>query len=110
MLAASPITRQTVGRTFIVAISFLGAIAAVQLSVIVYAFVARAHLPPANVATLGDTQPGSAVAPAEDTDFAADPLKDPAKIADAAATEVAALTPPKPTPLPARSPSLPEPE
>src|SRR6187402_3185618 len=98
MLAASPITRQTVGRTFIVAISVLGAIAAVQLSVIAYAFIARAHLPPANVATLGAPQADGASVPAEDTDFAADPLKDPAKAGD---QSVAALTPPKPTPLPA---------
>ena len=47
MLAASPITRQTVGRTFIVALSLLGTVAAAQIGIIVWAYVARLNAPPA---------------------------------------------------------------
>jgi tetratricopeptide (TPR) repeat protein len=109
MLAASPITRQTVGRTFIVALCFLGAIAAVQLSVILYAFVSRAHLPPASVATLGDGQANAGLA--EDTDFAADPLKD--KNGEETTTRVLAsqdASLPRPTPLAVRPANAPETE
>ncbi|HYR57393.1 MAG TPA: hypothetical protein VEO95_02140 [Chthoniobacteraceae bacterium] len=136
MLAASPITRQTVGRTFIVAISFLGTIAAAQLAVVVWAFIARSHVP--LIATVGPVAPPVAApfesatsvspAPGETANFGVDPLKttEPAKTAeipkpdDTASpaepaktrdtTETAALTPPKPTPLPVKAPTLPEPE
>lgn len=110
MLAASPITRQTVGRTFIVALSVLGAIAAVQLGVVVWALVGRARLPAtaAAVSPLDPAQPATSgqTVVIEDTDFGADPLK----IPEAGKTAEAAPTLPKPTPLPARAPAMPEPE
>ena len=116
MLAASPITRQTVGRTFIVAISVLGAVAATQFAVLVWAYVNRSHAAPiaAVPPRAGPLETGAAPAPAvpaEVPDFGADPLKnsDSAKTAAAAMT-VAALATPKPTPLPARPPTLNEPE
>jgi hypothetical protein len=114
MLAASPITRQTVGRTFTVAISLLGIVAAAQVAVIVWAFVNRSHTA-APVTTVSPPQtaaPTSTSLAANDVpDFGSDPLKnqEPAKTVEAPAT-VAAVTTPKPTPLPARPPAMPEPE
>lgn len=116
MLAASPITRQTVGRTFTTAISVLGVIAACQLGVIVWAVVTRSHAPPltAGLGQMAPPKPEDATGltvpriPAEDPDFGADPLKSTETItADKTAV---ALTPPKPTPLPIRAPAMPEPE
>ncbi|MGB8170595.1 MAG: hypothetical protein WCF18_24035 [Chthoniobacteraceae bacterium] len=116
MLAASPITRQTVGRTFIVALSLLGTVAAVQFGVIVWAYAARSRTaPPIASVTPGETagSPGatSPAVPVEAPDFGADPLKNPEvpKPTDVSPT-VPAVTLPKPTPLPARPPGLAEPE
>lgn len=117
MLVASPITRQTTGRTFIVAISLLGAIAAVQCALLVWAFATRPRVPQ----RIAIVDAGLAAAEKEDADFGADPIKSvepaappvaPPKPAETpvAPEQVAALTPPKPTPLPARSPALAEPE
>jgi hypothetical protein len=117
MLAASPITRQTVGRTFIVAICLLGSVAACQLAVIVWVFVTRSHAPglagtPATKIAVDGAPtagPTTTVTP-EDPDFGADPLKTPelAKTTEPAPT-VPALTP-APALLPARAPAMPEPE
>ncbi len=116
MLAASPITRQTVGRTFIVALSLLGTVAAAQIGIIVWAYVARLNAPPAltgvPIARPAEVAPGTTPpVVVEDTDFGADPLKTPEmpKVTEPPPT-VAAVTLPKPTPLPARSPGLAEPE
>ena len=46
MSAVSSITRQTVGRTFIVAISLLGVAAGAQLGVVIWFFMARFHSAP----------------------------------------------------------------
>ncbi|HEV7866218.1 MAG TPA: hypothetical protein VGO90_00950 [Chthoniobacteraceae bacterium] len=106
MITASPITRQTVGRTFIVAISVLGVAALAQLGAVVWAFVIRSQMPPpfADASdvppVLGSVRQGPAVP--VDTAFT-----DPAR----SGVETLALgSPPKPTPLPARAPGLPEPE
>jgi len=45
MAANSPITRQSIGRTFIIAASILGAVAMVQLSSVTWAFVKRMNNP-----------------------------------------------------------------
>ena len=132
MLVASPITRQTVGRTFIVAISLLGAIAAGQLAVLAWAFIARSHAPPLAVAPPDSaSEVSAAVAPTANTpaaatdmpDFSDDPLKtaESAKVAEnakpaetakmpevAKVEEAAPPTVPKPTPLTAKVPGTPE--
>lgn len=118
MLAASPITRQTVGRTFTVAISLLGVIAAAQLAVLVWAFVTRSPAPPltGGYSPVAPVEPTAGLSPkvapvvVDVPDFGADPLKNPDPARTEAVGNVAALTTPKPTPLPARSPALPEPE
>ena len=46
MPAASPITRQTVGQTFTVALSVLGAGVVLQLGAVGWAFIARNHVQP----------------------------------------------------------------
>jgi tetratricopeptide (TPR) repeat protein len=120
MLAASPITRQSVGRTFTVAVSVLGAVAAVQFGVLVWAFIARQQ-PPSQAPFVGSgspaispvttsPQPGAPVA-VENPNFAADPLSltGPTNSTEPVTT-VAGLTPARPTPLPARPPAMPEPE
>jgi tetratricopeptide (TPR) repeat protein len=114
MITASPITRQTVGRTFIVAISVLGFIAVTQLGGLIWAFVLRSQLPPVAVETPADGGNGTLtatvrpnfpppfVAPLE-ADFSANPFTpdEPAP---------STLGAPKPVPMPARTPTLPEPE
>jgi len=103
MLTASPITRQTVGRTFSIAISTLGVGALLQLGVIVWAFVNR---PPDTVASFTKNQttvarvstPGP-IAP----DFGTNPFSEPPQ------TLTTTTTPPptgptKPTPVPAKAP------
>jgi tetratricopeptide (TPR) repeat protein len=119
MLAASPITRQTVGRTFIVALSLLGTVAAVQFGVLIWAYVARSHqapaiasLPPAApFETAASAPPMTAPVAVEEPNFGENPLKNPdvPKIAEVPPT-VAAPALPKPTPLPARPPGIAEPE
>ena len=114
MITASPITRQTVGRTFIVAISVLGFIAVTQLGALIWAFVLRSQLPPVAgetpadgsggplTATVRPNFPPPFVAPLE-ADFSANPFTP-----DESAPST--LGAPKPVPLSARTPSLPEPE
>jgi hypothetical protein len=50
MLASSPIPKQTVGRTFFIAIITLGVVALIQLGAVGWAFIARIHSAP------GDTR------------------------------------------------------
>lgn len=116
MITASPITRQTVGRTFIVAISVLGFIAVTQLGGLIWAFIMRSQLPPVAGEMPADADSGPLtakvrpnfpppfVAPLE-ADFSANPFTP-----DEPAPGTAGLAAPKPQPLPARAPSLPEPE
>jgi tetratricopeptide (TPR) repeat protein len=108
MPTATPITRQTVGRTFIVAISILGIGALFQLAMICWAFIARYHatsnipaeiienLDPADIPTLARLAPAQ---PAPD--FAADPLADPPGATVTARTNGVL---PKPTPIVAQPP------
>jgi tetratricopeptide (TPR) repeat protein len=103
MLAASPITRQTVGRTLIVASSLLGVIAAAQLGVIVWAFATHPHAP-ALSAGLSPLEKNPPLV-ADETNFADDPLK-----TAEAAKNAELATPAKPTPIPARPPTLTDPE
>ena len=101
MPTATPITRQTVGRTFMVAISVLGVGAVLQMAAICWAFIARYHAGPSTItaevaeALPGETElPTGRVAPMPpQPDFSADPL--------AEATLPGTTMPPKPTPLPA---------
>jgi hypothetical protein len=133
MLAASPITRQTVGRTFTIALSLLGAVAASQLGVMGWILVTRSHVPPATETggtrlvenAAGTKTPEGTAAATEAADFGSDPLKAAEKTAENPAAKpaenpveaepgttptVAALTQPKPTTLPPRAPGLAEPE
>ena len=118
MITASPITRQTVGRTFIAAISALGVFAVAQLVALILAFVSRSSSPTplaqtamssGNLAAAlpGRTLPETEPMPSSDPNFAASPLE-----ANPEANALASLgaAPPRPTPLPAKSPGLPEPE
>jgi tetratricopeptide (TPR) repeat protein len=115
MITASPITRQTVGRTFIVAISVLGVIAVTQLGALIWAFVLRSKLPPVIAETSADAGTGTLTAtvrpntpppfvPPAEADFSANPFTpdEPEPAIGAAA--------PRPVPMPARAPTLPEPE
>jgi hypothetical protein len=115
MITASPITRQTVGRTFIVAISVLGFVAVTQLGALIWAFMLRSQLPPVAVETPGVTGSGPLTAtvrpntpppfvPPAEADFSANPFTP-----DEPAPSAAAMAP-KPVPMPARAPSAPEPE
>ncbi|MEA3213357.1 MAG: hypothetical protein QOE70_6414 [Chthoniobacter sp.] len=124
MTTASPITRQTVGRTFIVAISMLGSVALGQLATVVWVFIARSQAPSLNVpGTLAQRPvsptPGGvatvnppAVAPPDEANFSADPLAEPGLPGAISTPATAGLTatPPKPTPLPIKTPGLLEPE
>jgi tetratricopeptide (TPR) repeat protein len=107
MLAASPITRQTVGRTFVVAGSLLGAIAVAQIAVFLWVYARQLHVPSRAIAGAETV----ARATPEDANFAADPLKTgetPESPAETAG--IAALTAVRPVPLPPRPPTLAEPE
>ena len=115
MITASPITRQTVGRTFIVAISLLGCVAIAQLGALVWAFALRSQMPPSKIAIPKDANgapltatvrlntPPPFVAP-PDADFSANPFT-----ADDPAGSTAAA-PPKPQPLTARAFSQSDPD
>lgn len=115
MITASPITRQTVGRTFIVAISVLGFVAVAQLGALIWAFVTRSQLPPPRIAVPTDESgapltatvrpnfPPAFVAP-PDADFSANPFT-----ADDGAN-VTGLAAPRPRPVPAQAPSQLDPE
>ncbi len=99
MPTATPITRQTVGLTFTVAIAILGAGAILQLAAVCWAFVERFHAPPAPYVLVapepGETLTFAHVAPAPD--FTLDPLD------VAPAPPRVAPAPPKPTPIPAQT-------
>ena len=60
--AVSSITHQTVGRTFIIAITILGVGAIAQISAIGWLFFARFHVPPDNTAA-GPAAPGTVPVP-----------------------------------------------
>src|SRR5688572_28219629 len=99
MLTASPITRQTVGKTFTIAIGTLGVGAVLQLGVIVWAFASR----PAD-AVAGLVPPRVAIArlttPAPTTpDFNSNLFSEPPQTLTTTPTP-APTVPPKPTPVP----------
>lgn len=102
MLTASPITRQTVGRTFSIAISTLGVGALLQLGVIVWAFINR---PPDTVASFTKAQTAvarvSTPAPAP-VNFGETPFSEPPQTLTT--TTNAATVPTKPTPVPSKAP------
>lgn len=93
MTAVSPITRQTVGRTFIAASSALGIGALAQLGVIAWFFMARFHTPQPPPPGLAGPDAAS-VTPAVPRNFA-DPFAD-AGTAPAGPSPLAATPPPKP--------------
>lgn len=101
MSAVSPITRQTVGRTFTVAISILGLGALAQLAVILWFFMARFHVPPLPEGPGFPTGPG--IATNGGTRSFADPFSDgvaPAPSTPATLPGPHPVTPlPKPTPI-----------
>ncbi len=109
MLTASPITRQTVGKTFSIAISTLGVGAAFQLAIIGWAFATRPANPlpsfsvtePATGAHLVATAPANALPQPDFTN----PFPEPPEHITTSSTGVA---PTKPTPVPQRTPA-PEP-
>lgn len=105
MPAVSPITRQTIGKTFIVAISVLGAIALVQLCAIGWVFFARFQSAPIADATEDSSRAAAAeTAPADKAPVKefGDPFDEgnpSTNGATATATLVASATPP-PRPMP----------
>lgn len=110
MLTASPITRQTVGKTFTIAMSALTAGAVVQLGIVGWAFALRAResnsvLARANnnseVVTLARLSTPSPVVE-KMPDLTADPLAEPPQTRT---TAPAPAGPPKPTPVPQKAPS-----
>lgn len=110
MLTASPITRQTVGRTFTVAISILGVGAVLQLGVIGWAFATRPTNPIPSFVSVTNT-PGTEVAantvesPVAQPDLTQNPFAEPPR---QITTSAVAVVPPKPTPVPQSTPT-PEP-
>lgn len=110
MLTASPITRQTVGRTFSIAISTLGVGAIFQLGIIGWAFATKTNNPtlvePTTDATMvARINPPAIPRPEAEPDFRANPFAEPPQTLT---TTPAASTPSKPTPIPQRTPT-PEP-
>jgi hypothetical protein len=101
MLPASPITRQTVGKTFTVSISVLGAAALLQVVVVAWAFVTRAQqgVPASQLADVpyARLNPQPAAGDQPSPNFTSSPFAD-----TTAATSQPApsnnLTPPRPTP------------
>jgi hypothetical protein len=85
MPIASPITRQTVGRTFSIAISTLGVGAVLQLGIIGWAFATRPMNPvadftpadPGRLARLSTPAPSVPSTPSETADFRANPFAEP---------------------------------
>ena len=105
MPSATPITRQTVGRTFIVAISILGVGAVLQLAAVCWAFIARYHATPTTLAaevteSLGEADvPYGRVAPMPpQPDFSIDPLADVTALPPA--PSIGGAGAPRPTPVP----------
>jgi hypothetical protein len=108
MPPATPITRQTAGRTFIVAVSILGVGAVLQFAAICWTFIARYHAmaPLAAEAEAGldaeDVPAEARLAPTPVLpDFSVDPTAGPSSAP--AMTEGA---PPKPTPITTQQPKL----
>src|SRR6187399_1319128 len=99
MLSASPITRQTVGRTFTVAISILGVGAVLQLGVIGWAFATRPANPVPSFVSIANSPgaeagPNATANPPSQPDLTQDPFTEPpARIT----TSAVAVVPPKPT-------------
>jgi len=108
MLAASPITRQTVGNTFTVALSVLGAGVVLQLGAVGWVFIARYHAQPALEEGMRSDPPTFArltlplgMRPDFSTDpFTETPDQPPQQMTTDPAT---AGLPPKPTPVPVGS-------
>lgn len=108
MLTASPITRQTVGKTFTIAISVLTTGAVLQLAIVGWAFATRVR--DAGLASAAPN-PGlesttvarlSTPAPVERMpDLTADPLTEPQSVTTTPPPAVA----PKPTPVPQKQPT-----
>jgi hypothetical protein len=96
--AVSPITRQTVGKTFIVAISVLGVGATAQLAAVAWLFVARFKTTPP--ADYGPTIAVSGAAQMPGKDFS-DPFADASLPSATASPAPATPAPVQPTPPPA---------
>jgi hypothetical protein len=98
MTAVSPITRQTVGRTFIAASTALGIGALAQLGVIAWFFMARFHTPPP-LAGAPEVPGATSAAPRNFTD----------PFADAGAVPMAGAPSPLATATPPPRPPTPQP-
>jgi hypothetical protein len=108
MPSATHITRQTAGRTFIVAVSILGAGAVLQFAAICWTFIVRHHAagPLVTESAVGldehDVPAEARLAPTPVMpDFSADPLTD----GSASPTPATGVTP-KPTPIASQRPKL----
>jgi hypothetical protein len=97
MLTVSPITRQTVGKSFTMAISILGVGAVLQLGAVCWAFAIRLRAQPLSLS--GSGKEGEPIAKLSDKglDLNVDPFADPSAGANGGTT---AIVPPKPTPAP----------
>src|ERR1700679_817980 len=99
MLTVSPITRQTVGKTFTMAISVLGVGAVLQLGAVCWAFAIRLRAQPLSLS--GSVQEGAPLMAKlngeKGLDLNADPFADGSAGANTGAN---AIVPPKPTPAP----------
>jgi hypothetical protein len=101
MLATSPITRQSVGHTFTVALAVLGFGVVAQLGAVGWAFIARNHAQPAG--SLGDTPTFAKISQTSlRPDFGHDVFGDtPDQPPETLTTEPeSSAVPPKPTPVP----------
>jgi hypothetical protein len=97
MLTVSPITRQTVGKTFTLAISILGVGAVLQLGAVCWAFATRLRTQSLSLAGSGEegTTPTAKVAPEKGLD-----LTDLPGDTAAGATGTTPIVAPRPTPAP----------
>src|SRR5437879_3263362 len=107
MLTASPITRQTVGKTFSIAISTLGVGAVLQLGIIGWAFATRPMNPlpnfsAADAPTLAHLDKAPTIVPPAQPDLNADPF--PAEPPQTLKTTPEPTVPSKPTPVPQKTP------
>src|SRR5271156_989295 len=80
MLTVSPITRQTVGKTFTMAISILGVGAVLQLAAVCWAFAVRLRAQPLAM-TVEEGGPIAKLNPGDKMLDLTDPLADPAAAA-----------------------------
>lgn len=98
MSVASPITRQTVGYTFTVALGVLGLGVAVQLGAVGWAFIARHHAqPPATGLADAPTFARLTSPSGQRPDFSSDPFTEPP---EQLTTDPNALVPQRPVPVP----------